>query len=254
MPAPMDDHWTAQARRFRIQRPERLGAQVKMHTRRGKKDPAHAKLCISPPQLFQRRFDIMHRQNANALEAGIPPQVSLGEPVVVGPSGAHGIIAVYDTADALPRGGKKDRILEPDLIDELNPPFGSGILEPTVRTNAKSAGRSSRQRELDMALAGEHTSPHARRLDRVGKVPGDGFSILKNVAVTINDFRLLSHRILLYRDRSCVDLCECCSGYSFIRTSQRSQRLRIRPRRHYPSSNSELWMSPPQTSTGLPGG
>src|SRR4030095_9132585 len=82
MPAPMDDHRTAQARRFRIERPEGLGTKIKVHTRSWKKDPAHAQFGICPPQLFQRRFSIMHRQNADALEARIPPEVSLGERVV----------------------------------------------------------------------------------------------------------------------------------------------------------------------------
>jgi hypothetical protein len=44
-----------------------------------------------------------------------------------------------------------------------------------------------------MALAGEHTAPQAGRLHSVGKMPGDRFGVLKNVAVTINDFRLLFH-------------------------------------------------------------
>src|SRR4030095_10624122 len=197
MPAPMDDHRTAQARRFRIERPEGLGTKINVHPRGGKKPPAHAHFVICPAQLFQRRFGIMHRQNADALEAGIPPEVGLGEPVVVGASGPYGIVPVPQATDSLAGGGEKNRILEPDLIHELNPSFGSWVLKATVRTNAESALRSSRQRELDVALAREYTAPQAGRLYCVGKMSRDGFGVLKNVAVSINDFRLLLHRILL---------------------------------------------------------
>ena len=141
----------------------------------------------------------MHRQNANALKARIPPQVGLGEPVVVCPSGPYGVIPVDETADALAGGRKKNGILEPDFIHELSPPFGSRILKPTVWTNANGPRWSSRQRELDVALAREHAAPEARRLYLVGKMPSNGFGVLKNVAVTINDIRLLFHRILMYR-------------------------------------------------------
>ena len=58
----------------------------------------------------------MHRQNTDALEARIPPQVSFGEPVVVCPSGSHGVIPVDDASDALAGGGKQDGIVEPYLI------------------------------------------------------------------------------------------------------------------------------------------
>ena len=58
----------------------------------------------------------MHRQNTDALEARIPLQISFGKPVVVSPSGSHGIVPVDDASNALAGGGKEDGIVEPYLI------------------------------------------------------------------------------------------------------------------------------------------
>src|SRR5262245_36537186 len=153
----MNDHRTTQARGFRIERPEMLGAKVQVDAGRGKKHCAHAQFRICAPQLFQRRFRIVHRQNADALEARVPPQIGLGEPLIVGTSGAYRVITIYETPDALAGSGKKNGKLEPDLIHELDPSFGSRVLKAAL-PDAKGARGSARQRKLDMALAGEHAA------------------------------------------------------------------------------------------------
>ena len=47
-----------------------------------------------------------------------------------------------------------------------------------------------------MALGGKHTCPEAAGRRPVGKMPGDSFAVLENMAVAINDFQLF-HKILL---------------------------------------------------------
>src|SRR5262245_28719796 len=141
MAAAVNDHRTAQSSRFRVHRPVGLGAEVEVYSRRGEKDSAYAELCISISQLLQRRFGIMHWQNTDAFEARIPSQVSFCEPVVVSPSGPRGIVPVDDASDALPGGGKQDGIVEPYLIQELNPSFRSGIVKATVGAHTKRARR-----------------------------------------------------------------------------------------------------------------
>src|SRR6266545_7569868 len=50
-----------------------------------------------------------------------------------------------------------------------------------------------------MALGGKHTAPQAAARGAVGKMLGDRFAVLENMAVTIDDFQLLCHRILLWQ-------------------------------------------------------
>jgi hypothetical protein len=47
-----------------------------------------------------------------------------------------------------------------------------------------------------MALGGKYTAPEAAGGCTVGKMPGDSFSVLENMAVAINDFQLV-HKTLL---------------------------------------------------------
>ena len=48
-----------------------------------------------------------------------------------------------------------------------------------------------------MALGRKHTGPQAAACGGEGEVTGDAFSVLKNVAVTIDDFQLRFHGFLL---------------------------------------------------------
>ena len=106
-----------------------------MHSGRGKQDAAHAEFGIRMLQLLERRVGIVHRQNGDAFEAAIAPQVSFGEPVVVSPGRSHGVVAVDDAADALAGGGEEDGIVEPHLIHKLKPPFGTRIFETGRRVS-----------------------------------------------------------------------------------------------------------------------
>ena len=116
-----------------------------MHSGSGEQDTAHTQLCIGVVQLLERRFGIMHRQKRDAFEAGIAAQICFGEPVVVSPRRSQGVVSVDDAADALAGGGKEHGIVESDLIHELEPSFGSGVVKPAVGSRGEGAGRSSGQ-------------------------------------------------------------------------------------------------------------
>src|SRR5262245_13387771 len=138
----------------------------------------------------------MHRQDTDAFEARIPLQVSFGEPVVVSPSGSHGVVPVDDASDALAGGGKQNGIVEPDLIQKLNPSFRSRIVKATVGAHTKRPRRGSGERELDMTLGRKHAGPNAAARRVVGKMSDDRFAVLENMAIAIDDFQRF-HKILL---------------------------------------------------------
>ena len=73
-----------------------------MHSGGGKQYTAHAQFSISVLQLLQRGVGIVHRQNGDAFETAIAPQISFGEPIVV--STHDGFICVV-VADAAPEAG-----------------------------------------------------------------------------------------------------------------------------------------------------
>jgi len=112
----------------------------------------------------------------------------------------HGVVPIHDASDALAGGRKEDGIVKAYLIHELDPSFGSRVVKATVRTDAKGARRSVGKRELDVALSGKHTVSQAAPRGSIGKMAGDAFAVLENMAVTINYFQLLFHRILLAND------------------------------------------------------
>src|SRR5262245_63493717 len=119
-------------------------------------------------QLCRRRFGTMHWQNTDAFEARIPAQLDFGEPVVVSPSGPCGVVPVDDASDALASGGKQDGIVEPYLIQKLNPSFRSRIVKATIAAHTKRSRRGSGERELDMALCGKYAGSHAAARRVVG--------------------------------------------------------------------------------------
>src|SRR5215813_12559802 len=149
-------------------------------------------------QLLQRRFGIMHWQDTDAFEARIPLQVSFGQPVVVSPSGPRCVVPVDDASDALAGGGKQNGIVEPDLIQKLNPSFRSRIVKATIAAHTKRSRRGSGERELDMALCGKYAGSHAAARRVVGEISDDRFAVLKNMAVAIDDFQRF-HKILLFQ-------------------------------------------------------
>ena len=115
-------------------------------------------------------------------------KISLGEPIVVRPRRADGVVAVDDAADALAGGRKEDGIIEPDLIHELDPAIGSGILKPAFRISREGAGRSTGQRILDVAIERKHAAPEPGTRRAVGKMTSDGIAVFENMAVAIDDF------------------------------------------------------------------
>ena len=82
----------------------------------------------------------MHRQNRDAFETAIALQISFGKPVVVSPGRSARIVPVDDAADALARRGEENGIIEADLIHEIEPSFGSGVLKPSIGVVAKAPG------------------------------------------------------------------------------------------------------------------
>jgi hypothetical protein len=73
-------------------------------------------------------------------------------------------------------------------------------VKATVRTDAKRARRSVRQRELDVALSGKHTVSQAAPRGSIRKMARDPIAVLENMPITINDFRLLVHRTSFAND------------------------------------------------------
>jgi hypothetical protein len=60
----------------------------------------------------------------------------------------------------------------------------------TIGTGAEGAGRGSRERILDMAIAGEQavSERNSARFKAIRKMAGDGLVIFENVAVAVNYF------------------------------------------------------------------
>src|SRR5688500_10608930 len=204
--AAMNDDRAAQTRCFRVHRPVGLRAKVQLHAGSREQNSAKAQIGISALQLLKRRFGVMHRQKSNAFEAGVAPQISLGEPVVVSPRRTEGVVPVDDPADALAGGGEENGIVEADLIHELEPSFGSGVVKPAVGSSGEGAGRRSGQRILNVAIERKHPAPQPASGSAIGKMTRDALAVLENMAVAIDEFWLLFHSILLCAKRCIAGL------------------------------------------------
>ena len=103
----------------------------------------HAEFGDAAAQLLHGGVDVLQGEQGDAYEAGVDLAVGGVEPAVVAAADGHSPVRVLDHADAQPRGGVEDGVVEADLVEEPLPGADVDDALPALVSARRRAERSA---------------------------------------------------------------------------------------------------------------
>ena len=117
----MHRHGALQAVGLLVHRPVVLGADMVLEAVGGEHRPHHAQFLHATAQFLDGFCRILHRNEPHGLETGVPLQVGLVKPIVVGLCKSDGPVQIDDVAEGQSVGGIQDSRVNAYVIGEIDP-------------------------------------------------------------------------------------------------------------------------------------